>query len=72
MRNAALPRDHVVVRRGLRVTTPGRTVIDCLRELTLPDAGLRFVGTAATAGRQDGGADPRRPYAAYWKGIVTR
>jgi hypothetical protein len=38
LRNAALPRDHVLVRCGVAVTTPGRTVIDCLRELTLPDA----------------------------------
>ena len=30
--------DREVHRRGIRVTTPGRTVIDFLRELTLPDA----------------------------------
>ena len=33
LRNAALPADHVTQRSGLRVTTPGRTVVDCLREL---------------------------------------
>jgi hypothetical protein len=38
LRNAALPADHVTQRSGLRVTTPGRTVVDCLRELPLPDA----------------------------------
>ena len=38
LRNAALPREHVMVRDRLAVTTPGRTVIDCLRELSLPDA----------------------------------
>jgi len=38
LRNAALPLEHVMVSGRLTVTTPGRTVIDCLRELSLPDA----------------------------------
>ena len=38
LRNAALPLEHVTTRDDLLVTTPGRTVIDCLRELSLPDA----------------------------------
>ncbi len=48
LRNAALPMEHVMVRDRLAVTTPGRTVIDCLRELPLPDA----VAVADAAVRQ--------------------
>jgi len=33
-----LPAHHVEELSGLRVTSPARTVIDCLRELPLPDA----------------------------------
>lgn len=33
-----LPAHHIKEVRGLRVTSPARTVIDCLRELPLPDA----------------------------------
>ena len=35
---ALLPAAHVGRRRGLRVTLPARTVVDCLRRLPLPDA----------------------------------
>lgn len=35
---AGLPPDHVDDRAGLTVTSVARTVIDCLRELPLPDA----------------------------------
>ena len=38
LRNAALPLEHITTRDQLVVTTPGRTVMDCLRELSLPDA----------------------------------
>jgi hypothetical protein len=48
LRNAALPLEHVMVMDRLTVTTPGRTVIDCLRELSLPDA----VAVADAAVRQ--------------------
>jgi hypothetical protein len=33
-----LPAHHVEELNGLRVTSPARTVVDCLRELPLPDA----------------------------------
>ena len=38
LRNAALPLENITTRDQLVVTTPGRTVMDCLRELSLPDA----------------------------------